>query len=80
LALRLQLRNSRASLRVRNGEAEEAVDAEEERLEALRIETSTTGIEVVAEAMHSMGGGVDGVRETAQAVVEDMLQRKAKCL
>jgi hypothetical protein len=80
LALRLELRNNRASLRVRRGEAEEGGAAEEAHLEAQRIDTSTTGSEVEAEAMRSRGVGADGVRETAQATVEDMPQRRAKRL
>jgi hypothetical protein len=78
LALRLELRNSRASLRVRNGEAEEVGAAEEAHPEALKTAMSTTGNEAGAEAMRSRGVGADGARETAQAVVEDMLRKKAK--
>jgi hypothetical protein len=80
LARRLELRNNRASLRVRNDEAEEGGAAEEARLGAQKIDTNTTGNEVGAEAMRSLGVGADEAREMAQATVEDMPRRRAKRL
>lgn len=76
----MRLRNSREYQRAHNGEAEEAEDVEEGCILDLRIDPNTMGVGGGAEATLSMDEGAVEVKEKAQAIGEDMLQRKARGL